>query len=188
MNPEVTEPVQHIVLDRDGVLNRENPSGGWVTQPDQWVWEEGARSALVLASSAGIKLSIVSNQSCIGRGVATIAAIDAVNQRMVREAEEAGASIERVLICPHAPDDACECRKPAPGLILEAVRESGVSVAHTVMVGDAERDIEAAHRAGITAILVRTGKGRDTEASLAIAGIDVFDDLKAAVQALVAKE
>jgi len=183
-----TEPVQHIILDRDGVLNRENPSGGWVTHPDQWVWEDGAREGLALAASAGIHLSVVSNQSCIGRGVVTVDVVDAVNRHMMREAEDAGASIDRVLICPHAPDDGCDCRKPAPGLILAAMAASGIPPARTVLVGDAERDIEAARRAGIAAILVRTGKGRQAEVALADVEIEVCDDVRSAVRNILAWE
>lgn len=178
-------PIRHVILDRDGVLNREAPGRGWVTRPEDWVWEEGALAGLRRLAEAGILITVVTNQSAVGRGVMDMDSVDRVNDVMLREAEAAGAPIDGVFVCPHAPDDGCPCRKPEPGLIAEAVLFSGVPPADTVVVGDADRDLEAARAAGIRAVLVRTGKGRDTERQLGDPGVAVYDDLRWAAEAIV---
>jgi D-glycero-D-manno-heptose 1,7-bisphosphate phosphatase len=181
-------PIRHVILDRDGVLNREAPDGGWITRPEDWTWEAGALEGLRLLAAAGLTITVASNQSGVGRGVMDRDAVDRVNDVMLAGAEAAGAPIDAVFVCPHGPDEGCPCRKPAPGLIEDAVRFAGVSHDETVVVGDAARDLEAARRAGVRAILVRTGKGRDTEAGLGESGIAVYDDLRGAAEAIVAEE
>jgi D-glycero-D-manno-heptose 1,7-bisphosphate phosphatase len=100
-------------------------------------------------------------------------------------ATEAGARIDAVFVCPHAPEDHCDCRKPLPGLILEAIEQAGIPRRNTVVVGDAARDLEAAAEAGVRAVLVRTGKGRDTENTLGGDEIAVYDHLDQAAAALL---
>ncbi len=181
-------PIRHVILDRDGVLNREAPGGGWVTRPEDWAWEAGALDGLRRLAEAGILITVVTNQSAVGRGIVDMEAVDRVNDVMLSEAEAAGAPIDGVFVCPHAPEEGCPCRKPAPGLIEEAVLFSGVSPAETVAVGDAGRDLEAARAAGVRAVLVRTGKGRRTEGRLGDVGVAVYDDLRCAAEAIVAEE
>jgi D-glycero-D-manno-heptose 1,7-bisphosphate phosphatase len=181
-------PIRHVILDRDGVLNREPPGGGWITGPEDWSWEPGALDGLRRLAEAGILITVATNQSAVGRGVMDMDAVDRVNDVMLSEAETAGAPIDGVFVCPHAPDEGCPCRKPAPGLIEEAVLFSGMPPAETVAVGDALRDIEAARAAGVRAVLVRTGKGWDTELRLGDANVAVYDDLRCAAEAIVAEE
>jgi D-glycero-D-manno-heptose 1,7-bisphosphate phosphatase len=177
-----------VILDRDGVLNREAAGGGWVTRPEDWVWEEGALSGLRRLAEAGVVITVASNQSGVGRGVMDMDAVDRVTDAMLAGAEAAGAVIDAVFVCSHAPEEGCTCRKPEPGLIEDAVRFACVPREQTVVVGDAPRDLEAARRAGVRAILVRTGKGRDTEESLGETGVAVYDDLRDAADAIVAEE
>jgi D-glycero-D-manno-heptose 1,7-bisphosphate phosphatase len=180
--------IRHVILDRDGVLNREAPDAGWIHRPEDWVWEDGAVDGLSLLARAGLRLSVVTNQSGVGRGLFDAADVEAVHDRMLQEVERLGVRIDAVFVCPHAPEDACDCRKPLPGLMLEAIQVSGLSAAETIAVGDALRDLEAATAAGIPALLVRTGKGRITEARLRQTGILVFDNLKGAAEAIVAMQ
>ncbi len=180
--------VRHLIVDRDGVLNRENPSGGWIAHPDDWVWEDGALEGLRTARTAGVRVSVTTNQSAVGRGIVPSQQVEAVHSRMLREAAEDGGRIDAVFVCPHAPGEGCACRKPAPGLVLEAVEASGIAASETVLVGDAARDLEAARAAGVRFALVRTGKGRATELELADRDVPVFDDLSDAVRSLVAEE
>jgi D-glycero-D-manno-heptose 1,7-bisphosphate phosphatase len=177
--------IRHVILDRDGVLNREAPDAGWIHRPEDWEWEDGALEGLRRLAGAGLRLSVATNQSGVGRGVFGAADVDAVHERMLLEAGRAGVRIDAVLVCPHAPEDLCGCRKPAPGLMLEAIESSGIPAAETVAVGDAPRDLEAAIAAGVRAILVRTGKGRETELQLGRHDVPVFDDLGAAAAAIV---
>jgi len=184
---------RHVILDRDGTLNAEAP-GGYVLTPDQWAWLPGAREGLARLYAAGLRLSVATNQSCVGRGTVTAAALERIHDRMRAEARDAGAELAAVYHCPHAPDAGCDCRKPRPGLVARAVDESGIAAAETVFIGDAPVDLQAGQAAGVAAWLVRTGKGRDTEAALrrgairdvAPEAVTVVDDLSAAAGRLLA--
>ena len=170
---------KHVILDRDGVLNVESPDGGYVRKWSQWTWMPGALEGLAMLGSAGICVSIATNQSGVGRGLVRQADLEVIHARMGEEAARCGCFIDGVFVCPHAPDLGCTCRKPAPGLLLRAVEASAVSRAATIMLGDDLRDIEAAWAAGVSPALVRTGKGRNTQTLLHERGVPVFDDLRA---------
>lgn len=177
--------LRHVILDRDGVLNQEAEGGGYIERPEDFAWVPGALEGLRLLREAGLYLSVATNQSGVGRGIMTLAQLEAVHARMRAEAAGQGAPLDAIFFCPHGPQDGCDCRKPAPGLILRAMAGSGHAAAETILVGDADRDLEAAARAGIPAVLVRTGKGRKTEAGLQGLRVPVYDDLPAFARALL---
>lgn len=179
--------VRHLILDRDGVLNEEAPARGYVTRPEAWRWIPGALEALASFARAGVRVTVATNQSGVGRGLMTQRDLDEVHARMLREARVAGGRIDALFTCPHAPDEGCPCRKPAPGLIEAAVAASGVPVAETLAVGDDGRDLEAARGAGVPAALVLTGKGRAALATLSWPDVPVYDDLMALARALAAE-
>jgi len=176
---------KHLILDRDGVLNLEARDSGYIREPGDFVWLPGALDALAALRRAGVYLSVATNQSGVGRGLMTLAQLEAVHERMRTEASRHGAALDAVLFCPHAPDEQCGCRKPAPGLIRMALAQSGIAPADSLVVGDDHRDLEAAARAGVQAALVRTGKGRKTEASLHGATVPTYDDLTQLARAIV---
>ena len=147
-----------MLVDRDGVLNVEAEQG-WVVDRAGWHWEDGALAALDRLAAAGVGVSVVTNQSCIGRKVATPDQVAALHDGLVDEVRAQCGLDLRVYVCPHTDQDACACRKPAPGLLLQALAEEDLDPATTLMVGDAERDLEAGRRAGVATALVRTGKG-----------------------------
>jgi D-glycero-D-manno-heptose 1,7-bisphosphate phosphatase len=171
--------VRHLILDRDGVLNREAPAAGYVLRPEDFHWLPGALEALAILHRAGIRLSVATNQSAVGRGLMDRARLESIHVRMCAEAQDCGGPLAAVFCCPHAPEEHCDCRKPAPGLILAAVHASAIPAAQTLLVGDDVRDVEAARAAGIAAVLVRTGKGQRAEAQLrgADVTIPVYDTL-----------
>jgi D-glycero-D-manno-heptose 1,7-bisphosphate phosphatase len=175
---------RHVILDRDGVLNREAEGGGYVLTPEQFFWIPGALEALAMLRRAGLYLTVATNQSGVGRGLMSLEQLEAVHDRMRAEAASHAGAVDAVLFCPHAPDDGCECRKPAPGLIREALARSGFAANETLVVGDDRRDIEAAARAGVKAALVRTGKGRNTETLLRGSKIPAYDDLPQLARAI----
>ncbi|HEY2590682.1 MAG TPA: D-glycero-beta-D-manno-heptose 1,7-bisphosphate 7-phosphatase [Steroidobacteraceae bacterium] len=176
---------RHLILDRDGVLNYEAPPPGFVMRPEEFRWLPGALDGLALLHRAGIRLSVATNQSGVGRGLMSLDELQAVHARMQAEAEAAGGALDAVLCCPHAPEDGCECRKPEPGLIREAIARSGISAEESLVIGDDDRDLRAAEHAGVRAALVRTGKGRATEARLAgRSATIVYDDLRALARAI----
>ncbi len=162
--------VRHLILDRDGVLNQEAPDHGYILRPEDFKWLPGSLQALVALSSFDLRISIATNQSAVGRGLMTPQELDQVLTIMLDQARAAGARIAGIYVCMHAPGDRCDCRKPAPGLLLSAVQESGIAATQTLLVGDDIRDVEAARAAGIAAALVRTGKGRRAARAAARAG------------------
>ena len=178
--------LRHVILDRDGVLNYEAEGGGYVRDPAEFRWLPGALEGLAMLRQAGLHLSVVTNQSGVGRGLMSLEQLAAVHARMQAEASAHGGALDAVLFCPHAPQDRCACRKPAPGLIEAAVARSGVAASDTIVVGDDRRDLEAAQRAGVVAALVRTGKGRRTEALLGNAAVPAYDDLRELARAILA--
>jgi D-glycero-D-manno-heptose 1,7-bisphosphate phosphatase len=178
-------PFRHVIFDRDGVLNAEPRDGGYVRTPEQWQWLPGVPESLARLSTAGVCISVATNQACVGRGLVTREQLDAIHARMLDEAARAGATIDHVFVCPHSPEQACDCRKPAPGLLLDALAASGIPRHATLLVGDDLRDLQAASAADIPAALVRTGKGARTEATLTHADVPVFDDLRAFISALL---
>ena len=177
---------RHVILDRDGVLNYEAPEGSYVREPSQFRWLPGALAGLALLHRAGVRLSVATNQAGVGRGLMSLAQLAAVHERMQTDAAAHGAALDAVLYCPHAPEEQCACRKPAPGLIQAAVARSGIAAGDSIVVGDDRRDLEAAERAGVAAALVRTGKGRRTEALLGIAAVPAYDDLHELARAILA--
>jgi ADP-L-glycero-D-manno-heptose 6-epimerase len=164
---------RHVLVDRDGVLNRRAPSG-WVLEQSEWQWQPGALEALRLLHEAGVRVTVVTNQSCIGRGLASRAQVDALHGEMVQQAARAGGCLADVVVCPHGPDSPCACRKPMPGMLLHAVGTSGIRAADTVLVGDDARDLQAAARAGMRSL----GVGALVPAE----GQRVFETLRAAVR------
>jgi histidinol-phosphate phosphatase family protein len=124
---------------------------------------EGAPAALARLRAAGLRLALVSNQSGIGRGLLTRAAVDAVNDRV----EECLGPFDHRAVCPHTTADGCACRKPRPGLVLQACRVLGVRPEECVVVGDIGADVGAATAAGAAAVLVPTPVTRSAEIAAA---------------------
>jgi D-glycero-D-manno-heptose 1,7-bisphosphate phosphatase len=170
---------RHVILDRDGVLNREAPGHGYILRRADFHWLPGALEALALLHGAGIRLSIASNQSAVGRGLMDVAQLEDIMAHMRAQAAATGGAIDAVFYCPHAPEDDCDCRKPRPGLLTAAVKASGIDPALTVFAGDDLRDVQAAQAAGVAPVLLRSGKGAGAEAEVRGLGITVpiYDNL-----------
>ena len=163
--------VQAVLLDRDATLVADVPYNG---DPARVVPVAGALAALDRLRAAGLPLAVVSNQSGVARGLVTRAQVEAVNGRV----EDLLGPFAAVIVCPHGPDDGCECRKPQPGMIQKAAFELGVDPTACVVIGDIGADVEAALAAGARAILVPTPVTRPEEVAAAPV---VAPDLAAAV-------
>jgi D-glycero-D-manno-heptose 1,7-bisphosphate phosphatase len=174
--------IRHVILDRDGVLNQE--SDEFIAGPDAWKWLPGSLEALALLTRAGVRLSVATNQASVGRGHLRPDTLEAIHARMTREAREAGGTIDAIFVCPHAPAEACGCRKPAPGLVQAAMALARIPARETLLVGDDGRDIEAALAAGVEAVLVLTGKGCQVARSPALRNTRIYADILALAQAL----
>jgi D-glycero-D-manno-heptose 1,7-bisphosphate phosphatase len=187
VTPPLPTGVRHVILDRDGVLNEEAADHGYILRAADFKWLPGALAALATMSRAGLRISIATNQSAVGRGLMTAQDLERILATMLAQAEAAGARISGTYFCPHAPEAHCDCRKPAPGLIRRAIQDSGIAAAQTLVVGDDVRDVVAARAAGVAAALVRTGKGERAAAELNERGDmpPVFADLAQVADSLI---
>ena len=174
-----------IVLDRDGVINRD--SRDFIKSTGEWEPLPGSIEAIACLSRAGFTIAVASNQSGLGRGLFDRRALDAMHRKFRRQVANAGGRIDRIVVCPHTPDDGCDCRKPRAGLLHRLARYYNTDLGGVPVVGDSLRDLEAAVTANARPILVRTGNGRKTEAALdgSFRATEVFDDLAAVAAALV---
>jgi HAD superfamily hydrolase (TIGR01662 family) len=164
-----------VLFDRDGTLVVDVPYNG---DPTRVVPMPGARAALDRLRSAGVRVAVVSNQSGIGRGLLSVDQVAAVNRRI----ESLLGPLDPWLLCPHAPDAACDCRKPSPGLVLRAAEALGVAPTDCALVGDTGADVEAARAAGARGVLVPNVVTRREEID---AAPEVASDLAAAVDLLL---
>jgi histidinol-phosphate phosphatase family protein len=148
-----------VFLDRDGTLIVEKR---YLSDPRAVELEEGVVDGLARLQQHGHPLIVVSNQSGIGRGMFTEQDARRVNERVAALLGGFGIEILAWYMCPHAPDFACDCRKPLPGMPLAASRDLGLGLSGSYVVGDKQCDLEVADAIGGTGILVTTGHGRDS--------------------------
>ncbi|MGV0960365.1 MAG: D-glycero-beta-D-manno-heptose 1,7-bisphosphate 7-phosphatase [Limnohabitans sp.] len=148
-----------VILDRDGTINR--ASEEFVKSPEEWQPLPGSLAAISRLNHAGFHVVLATNQSGLGRGLFDMAALNAVHSHMVKTLAAAGGRIDAIFYCPHAPDEACTCRKPAPGLLHQIQARYGIELKGVPYVGDSLRDMQAAHAAGCSPHLVLTGRHPD---------------------------
>lgn len=173
-------PERIVVLDRDGVINRDSPD--YIRSSEEWLPLSGSLEAMARLQAAGYRLAIASNQSGLGRGLFSEATLDEIHDKLQAGLEACGGQRIPVFFCPHLPDAGCDCRKPGTGLLQQIEKHCGLSLVGASFVGDSMKDLQAASSSGMRPVLVRTGNGRDTELALKenpIAGITVFEDLAA---------
>lgn len=154
-----------IFLDRDGTINEEV---GYIKSLDKLVIIPTAFEAIRLINLSGFKAVVVTNQSGIAKALFSEAFVRKTHEQLQAALRKKGAAIDAFYYCPHHPTEGdppyrqvCDCRKPAPGLFLQAARDMSIDLAGSFMIGDRYRDVEAAHRAGVKGVLVKTGYGAD---------------------------
>lgn len=177
-----------IFIDRDGVVNHNRSD--YVKSCEEFDFLPGSMDALCLLGRLGWPIVIVSNQSAIGRGLVAAETVTRITTYLVEQVRRAGGHIDGVYVCPHHPDEGCDCRKPRPGLLQQASRELGVDLQCSYLIGDAESDILAALAVSAQPILVLSGRGCEQRQRLAgFEGMfQVFDDLREAASWIVSKE
>ncbi len=176
-----------VVLDRDGVINQD--SDAYIKSVEEWQPIAGSLEAMARLYQAGFRLVVVTNQSGIARGFYDHATLQDMHRELHRRLAALGAKLELLCYCPHGPDDACECRKPQPGMLRRVEQALSVSLAGVAVIGDSLRDLEAGWAVGARGHLVRTGKGERTLAAhdelLRQREVMVHDDLAAAAAVLL---
>ena len=135
-----------ILLDRDGVINLDSPE--FVKTPQEWQAIPGSLEAIAQLKNSGRRVAVCSNQSGVARGIVSLDMLKAIENKMLSELQSYGAELDLVLYCTHHPDEQCGCRKPAPGMLENAMSMLAIDTADTCFVGDSLRDIQAAEAAG----------------------------------------
>jgi D-glycero-D-manno-heptose 1,7-bisphosphate phosphatase len=135
-------------LDRDGVINRKAPDDQYVTRWEDFHLLPGVVEGIAQLNRAGLRVIVVTNQRCVAKGLLTEAELKNLHQRMTEYLARAGATIDAVYYCPHGLEACCNCRKPAPGMLLEAARLHGIDLAASWMIGDSSSDVQAGKNAG----------------------------------------
>jgi D-glycero-D-manno-heptose 1,7-bisphosphate phosphatase len=165
-----------VFFDRDGVVN-ESPGAGYVQRPEDLRVEPGFVRALAAARVRGYEAVVVTNQSCVARGIVPEATVQRIHDVLRRELRERhGLGLLDIIYCPHD-EGQCDCRKPRPGMLLAAARRHGLDLARSWMVGDQPRDIEAGRRAGCRTIFVGGGGGGEADADHVVGSVNDLEAL-----------
>src|SRR5437016_2721197 len=166
-----------VFLDRDGTIMEDS---NYVGDVKRVLVIPGAAAALKRLHDAGYKLFIITNQSGVGRGYFSHEAVEAIHAHLDDYFGRHGVRFDRYYVCPHHPEDNCDCRKPKPKFLLDAAREYGLDPSRCFMVGDRTSDIQAGINAGVPTILVLTGVGRETLTKHEVKPDHVAEDIGAA--------
>jgi D-glycero-D-manno-heptose 1,7-bisphosphate phosphatase len=173
-----------VLLDRDGVINANRPDH--VKSWSEFAFLPTALDGLALLTQHGFPLIVISNQAVINRGLVTVDGLREIHDRMVSAVAGHGGRILGIVACPHRPEEGCSCRKPAPGMLLEASRRFGVALEQSVLIGDHESDLQAAAAAGSHAMLVTSGRtSGDSAVPVAERCLAVVPNLGAAARFLI---
>ena len=180
-----------LILDRDGVINQD--SDNYIRCVADWIPIPGSIEAIADLSRAGYQIAIATNQSGLSRGYFTLDDLEQIHALLRQQVEEYGGKIDGIFYCPHLPGEGCNCRKPATGLLQAIERELQQSAQGAFFVGDSMKDLQAASAFGCKPLLVKTGKGADTMASLGSGktpldyplDIPVYQDLAEAANAIL---
>lgn len=173
-----------VFLDRDGVLNRKAPEGDYVKSPKELDLLPGAAEAVARLNRSGLPVVVVTNQRGVARGLMSAEDLTAVHSTLERRLVSAGARLDRIMSCTHGSEESCGCRKPRPGLLLQAAAELRLDLERSWMVGDRGSDILAGREAGCHTILVGPLTSPGGEA--ADLADDLADDLTGAVDIILA--
>ena len=173
-----------VILDRDGVINHDSVT--YIKTPEEWRPLEGSLKAIAALTDAGFLVAVITNQSGVGRGLLSEAMLQRIHAKMRSAVEAAGGHIAAIYYCPHRPDEGCDCRKPATGLLDRLEEELRFPLAGTPLIGDKDSDLELARRVGARPILVRTGYGDETLAKLG-ESVEVYENLAGVSKALLAE-
>ncbi|HEY0983012.1 MULTISPECIES: D-glycero-beta-D-manno-heptose 1,7-bisphosphate 7-phosphatase [unclassified Schlesneria] len=182
-----------VFLDRDGTVNVEVH---YLSQPEQLELLPTVSETIARLNALGIDVVVVTNQAGVARGYFPEHRLQAIHDRLQQLLADEGASVTGIYYCPHHPSaglgrfkTVCECRKPLPGMLLQAAREHGIDCSRSLMIGDRDSDLQAGAAAGCTTALVRTGYGQETSATLKldqVRGLGVFTTVEDAVKAWLA--
>jgi histidinol-phosphate phosphatase family protein len=145
-----------VFLDRDGVINESPVQGEYICRWEEFRIIPSAVDWIRLANALGMLVIVVTNQRSVSLGLVTQEQVDEIHRRMCEALAQRGAHIDDVYCCPHA-EDACDCRKPKPGMVIAAAEKWNIDVAASVMIGDSARDRDLAANTGLTFLEAENG-------------------------------
>jgi D-glycero-D-manno-heptose 1,7-bisphosphate phosphatase len=151
--------VSTIFLDRDGVINENRAD--YVKSWQEFQFLAGSREAIARLTQAGHRIVVCTNQAGIARGQVTRETVEDIHQRMIVSIAEYGGAIEKIYYCPHGREENCNCRKPRPGMLLQAQYELDIDMSDAIFIGDSITDIRAGLAVGVRTMLVLTGLGME---------------------------
>jgi D-glycero-D-manno-heptose 1,7-bisphosphate phosphatase len=179
-----------IILDRDGVINED--SDAYIKSVDEYIPIPGSLEAIARLNRAGYTVVVATNQSGIARGLFDENTLQQMHEKLKRLLAEVGGTIANIYYCPHGPDEACDCRKPMPGMLQQILKDYPVDPTSVPAIGDSLRDLQAAQQVGAQPILVKTGKGQKTVQQLSdqpeLQQVPAYQNLAAAVDALLKQD
>jgi D-glycero-D-manno-heptose 1,7-bisphosphate phosphatase len=169
-----------VILDRDGVINED--SDDYIKSLNEWQPIPGSLKAITRLNQAGYCVIVITNQSGIARGYYSWSILAAIHDKMQNALAKVGGKIAKIYICPHHPDDNCNCRKPKTGLLKQAAKDFNIADwSKVILVGDKLCDLELAQAIGCKPVLVLTGKGKRLAVEKLDSEIMVKKDLAAVV-------
>jgi len=179
------KPLKLILLDRDGVINHD--SDEYIKSPGEWQPIPGSLDAIAKLTQNGYTIAVVTNQSGLARKLFDENTLAEIHDKMQAMVIKHGGKIDKIVYCPHHPDDNCECRKPKIDLLKQLQQHYQHSLQDVYFVGDSLKDLQAAEQVGAIGILVLTGKGNKTFSELKEKNIQVpvFRNLETAVNAII---
>jgi histidinol-phosphate phosphatase family protein len=168
-------------LDRDGVINRKAREGEYVTRWEEMQILPRVAEAIALLNHGGFRVIVVSNQRCVAKGLITIADLEVMHQRMCDALASDGATIDAIYYCPHEQQPPCRCRKPQPGMLLDAARDHDIELSASWIIGDSQADVEAGRNAGCKTALL-AGRNESTKANADIVAPSLLEAIQQVLQ------
>jgi|TARA_B110000881_G_C18544643_1_gene500483 D-glycero-D-manno-heptose 1,7-bisphosphate phosphatase len=159
-----------IFLDRDGVINQERKD--YVKKVEEFIILKNVSNAINLIKNHNFLVIIITNQSAVNRKLLTIENLNKIHKNLQEYLKKHNTSFDGIYFCPHRPNENCNCRKPKPGLIIQAVNDFKIEISQSFMIGDSKTDIQAAENAGCKGILLKKNQ------TLLEAIVDLFESEK----------
>jgi histidinol-phosphate phosphatase family protein len=177
-----------VFLDRDGVINENRKD--YIQSWEQFVFLPGSLEALHRLAGLGWPVVVISNQSAVGRRLMLAETVADIHRKMTLAVRQAGGRIDGIYVCPHTPEDNCECRKPRPGLLCQAEKELDLDLDCSYLIGDAESDVLAAMAVGVMPVLVLSGRGAGQVRRIQALNskLNIATDLGEAVEWILSRE
>lgn len=143
-----------VFLDRDGVINRKIENG-YVTKYEEFIFEREVKETLRGLHANGFQVIVITNQQCIGKKILTQEKLAEIHKKMSENVKKSGGEILDIFVCPHLASDNCDCRKPKPGMLLQAAKKYNIQLGKTFFIGDSLTDVQAGKAAGTKTIFLK---------------------------------